>query len=186
MSSQQLQLWEPLDLNIECGQIIPSKTMAVEELNDERLKRLPKGKFKIHSDGGWHCFKDVPDAEDIFKQQVWPWIEVKNEKKDKIYILQPVIMHSKSFYSQISLNIDGRSNNVKILMHQLVALAFIHNPDPSKKKLVDHINSFKPDYRVENLRWLSHSENSIGTPITSRTPINVVYKMWKDSLKNEE
>ena len=185
MSSEQLQLFDSLDLVIECGEIIPSKTVALEELDDERLKRLPKGKFKIHSDGGWHCFKDVPDAEPIFKQQIWPWIQVDNNKK--IYMLIPAITHSKAFYSQISLGLgDKTTKNIKILMHQVVALAFVHNPDPKNKVLVDHINTWKPDYRIENLRWLTYSENSIGAPNDSKTHPDVVYKMWKDSLNNEK
>jgi hypothetical protein len=45
-------------------------------------------------------------------------------------------------------------------MHKMVALAFIENPDPINKVLVDHVNHNVYDYRVSNLRWLSHSENS--------------------------
>ena len=38
MLSQQLQLWESLQLTIECDGVIPSNTVALETLNDERLK----------------------------------------------------------------------------------------------------------------------------------------------------
>lgn len=51
----------------------------------------------------------------------------------------------------------------RYLVHRLVAEAFIPNPD--HKRCVDHINTVKWDNRVENLRWVTHSENS-NNPIT--------------------
>ena len=51
---------------------------------------------------------------------------------------------------------DGERRTIKI--HRLVALAFIPNPD--SLPVVDHINGDRSDNRVENLRWVTHSENS--------------------------
>ena len=45
----------------------------------------------------------------------------------------------------------------KIFVHVLVATAFI--PNPEGKKEVDHINGIRYDNRVENLRWVTRSEN---------------------------
>lgn len=46
-------------------------------------------------------------------------------------------------------------------IHRLVAQAFI--PNPKNKPQVDHINRNKIDNRVENLRWVTKSENARNT-----------------------
>ena len=71
------------------------------------------------------------------KKQLKPWID------------------SKGNYLMIGLS---ENNEVKkYLVHRLVAMAFI--PNPENKSDVDHIDHNMRNNYVENLRWVSHQEN---------------------------
>lgn len=52
-------------------------------------------------------------------------------------------------------------SNKKAYVHVLVAETFIDNPD--HKTQVDHINRIRTDNIVQNLRWVTPSENSRNT-----------------------
>lgn len=58
-------------------------------------------------------------------------------------------------YLAVVLFVDSNRNSQKI--HRLVADAFIDNAN--NKKEVNHINFIKDDNRVENLEWVTRSEN---------------------------
>ena len=59
-------------------------------------------------------------------------------------------------YLMVFLTKFGKQKNY--LIHRLVAGAFI--PNPEGKPCIDHINTIRNDNRVENLRWVTHEENS--------------------------
>ena len=62
-----------------------------------------------------------------------------------------------SGYKEVVLCKDGKPKHY--LIHRLIMLHFVPNPD--NLKCVDHINRIKTDNRIENLRWVSKSDNSI-------------------------
>tara|TARA_R110002153_G_scaffold46235_1_gene130428 strand:+ start:14 stop:502 length:489 start_codon:yes stop_codon:yes gene_type:complete len=64
-------------------------------------------------------------------------------------------LNNKGYY-MITLSNNGIKKT--FLKHRLIAKAFIPNPD--NKPCIDHINRNIQDNRIENLRWVSLSENS--------------------------
>ena len=51
----------------------------------------------------------------------------------------------------------GSMKVVTLLFHRIVASAFIENP--LNKPLVDHIDGNQANYKLNNLRWMTHVEN---------------------------
>lgn len=103
---------------------------------------------------------------------------VKIESFDKYYkdgrirhnIERLITQTNKEGYMVVRLfngqNKKGRLEKV----HRLVATAFIPNPD--NKPYIDHINTIRNDNRIENLRWVTHTEN-MRNPISVKRQSNI-------------
>lgn len=62
---------------------------------------------------------------------------------------------SQQDYKFVTLLIDGQQKRMRV--HRMVAMTFIENPD--NKPYVNHINGIRYDNNVENLEWVTQSEN---------------------------
>ena len=72
---------------------------------------------------------------------------------------------TKTENGYIRVCLSKNNNQKKFLLHQLIAKAFI--PNPENKEFVDHINHQKDDNRIINLRWVNQSENNKNQSLSS-------------------
>lgn len=101
-------------------------------------------------------FKDIRGYEG--KYQISNLGKVKSlnyRNSNKEQVLTPKT-HTKG-YLKIDLWKDGKRKCCFI--HRLVAEAFLENPN--KLPEVNHINCIRNDNRVENLEWVTTSENAL-------------------------
>ena len=71
-------------------------------------------------------------------------------------------------YYQLKLT-DNFGNSKSVLVHRLVATAFIENPFPDKWDQVNHIDEDKSNNCVENLEWCDQTMNHNHGTINERT-----------------
>jgi hypothetical protein len=88
--------------------------------------------------------------------------------------------HSCGYRNFQLTNDDGQHKNM--LGHRLTAIAF--QPNPENHDEVDHINRNKLDNSVYNLRWISHAENQINTPLYKRKNKNDGFRHIVFETKN--
>lgn len=80
--------------------------------------------------------------------------EVLNKKKGLKKIISSV---GKDGYNKVGLSFNGKRTFYRV--HRLVAECYI--PNPNNHQQVNHINGIKTDNHVNNLEWVSQSQNII-------------------------
>ena len=96
-------------------------------------------------------WKDIPGYEGLYK--------VSNTGKifSVVTNRELSVIQKKDGYTCISL-CDKDHNKKQYRIHQLVAKAFI--PNPNNLPMINHKNEIKNDNRVENLEWCNNFYNS--------------------------
>jgi len=71
-------------------------------------------------------------------------------------------------------NVTNYSNNGKtttLRVSRITAKTFIDNPE--QKPQVDHINGIRDDNRIENLRWVTRSQNQYNTKVRKHNRVGL-------------
>lgn len=60
-------------------------------------------------------------------------------------------------YPYFTIRRNGK--HIRVAAHRAVASLFVHNPDPKKYNVVNHLNEIRTDYRACNLEWTDTKGN---------------------------
>lgn len=99
---------------------------------------------------------------------------------------KPLILDPQSDsqgYQRITIQviIEGESVAKEFLVHRLVAMEFLPNPD--NKSTVNHKNGDKSDNTIENLEWATQSENNKHAYLAGLNSNHVEYNSQKKAVR---
>ena len=83
-------------------------------------------------------------------------------KRRRIFLLPSI----KRGYEKVRLH-----DKIDMLIHRLVAIAYLPNSDPNKYTIVNHIDFNKRNNHVSNLEWVTLQENSIHAAVKWSKPV---------------
>lgn len=138
-------------------------------------------------------FRDIPLDRWISLNPVLP-SEVKDMYEVNLLGQFRKITTGKVWLPKDLIRCDGVYPNIKFTnhsinfikemkVHRLLALLFLENPNPKKKKVVDHLDRDINNFNLSNLRWATVSENRLNTnPYISRY-IYAVFDKYNNFIK---
>jgi len=170
-TNQNLAIWR-IDLNTgeyleKYNSIYLASIWVLEKGLSTKLHNI-RGGISSASRGVYKSsfgFKWELDKDENLENEIWKEINIENADTSGYFISslgrfknkKGIIM--KDYKPHHSGYIYLRVNIQKYALHRLVALAFIENTE--NKSIVNHIDGNKLNNKVDNLEWVTCSENSI-------------------------
>ena len=94
----------------------------------------------------------------IYHSEIYEKYEVSTEGNVRNRKTKKSMSQNDNGRGYLKVMLYNKDKRKCVSVHRIVAEVFI--PNPNNYDTVDHINHNKHDNRVENLRWLSHKNNS--------------------------
>ena len=123
-----------------------------EFVNYIKQNGLPDGINFDHDLEGSEMWKDVEDYKGLYKISTYGRVLSLPRNTTKGGILKPT-----KTLSGLVVNLRNCKNNTKTTIHRLLSKAFI--PNPKNKKQVNHKDGNRWNNHINNLEWVTPSEN---------------------------
>ncbi len=153
---------------------------AAEKHTGYELWRISKVLRGVTTKTGEWTWRYAEEAEETPDHSTWSVIPgfpgYKVSRSGQIVSIrrnQLIKQHLTGNYYCICIYQDAKSKIVSV--HRLVALTYVDNPD--NLPVVDHIDGDHQNNNVENLRWVTHQQNSQFAVDLGLTPKPVGYKV---------
>lgn len=140
------------------------RTVVLEDSNGKKQRITLKNLYR-KAFGKEYCI----DNTESLPNEVWKEVEgtkgryfVSNCGRLKSYCKYSarIMKPNRNQYGYARVDIWKNGKRETVLIHRLVAQAFVENDNPKEKDTVDHIDGNKNNNSSSNLRWLSRSANS--------------------------
>lgn len=99
----------------------------------------------------WKPLKDIAECGNNY--EISNTGKVRNIKRGVLMTISTP--SSRKYYPKVTLHYKGKGK--MYLLHRLLALSFIPNPD--NKPNINHIDGNKHNYDLSNLEWVTQAEN---------------------------
>ena len=109
-------------------------------------------------------WKDVPGYVGLYQVSNLGNIRSLSKKRGWLQLRCRLMKVRKNKHGYLQVHLMNGNNRKTFNVHRLVAIAFI--PNPENKPCIDHIDTDKTNNHVDNLHWVTYSENSLN-PITN-------------------
>lgn len=127
----------------------------------------------LHVDEEW---RDIPNFPGYQASSLG---RIRSTKFEEIKILKQCI--KRRGYYKVNLFVNGISSTMTV--HRLVLMSF--NGLPIKGEECDHINRNPSDNRIDNLRWVTRSQNELNKNTKGRSKYRgVTISLRKHKCKN--
>lgn len=98
-------------------------------------------------------------VEDIVYREIAGYPNYRVSSTGEVMSLKKGILSQKeTLNGYLKVDLSRQGTRIMFYVSRLVAAAFLPNPD--EKPFVDHIDHNRKNNRVENLRWVTNSENN--------------------------